>query len=183
MTGIIAYPGGNLNTNDWKLRETLVKGENAMEKTRFRLTKGTAVLIIAVTAILLAAAVLVRGMPDGAQSGLRSLLDTSTADGREKYLSALGWEIDRSSEEAREVTLPAQFDGVMAQYNQLQLQQGFDLSAFAGQNCDQYTYRVTNYPGEDGVLVTLYVRGRQVIGGDIHSARMDGFMHTLTSVP
>jgi len=161
----------------------LVKGENAMEKTRFRLTKGTAVLIIAVTAILLAAAVLVRGMPDGAQSGLRSLLDTSTADGREKYLSALGWEIDRSSEEAREVTLPAQFDGVMAQYNQLQLQQGFDLSAFAGQNCDQYTYRVTNYPGEDGVLVTLYVRGRQVIGGDIHSARMDGFMHTLTSVP
>lgn len=154
-----------------------------MNKTKFHLTRGTAVLIILFFAAILAAAVVVRSMPSGVQSGLRSLVDASKADGRQKYLSGLGWEIEPNSEQGAKIVLPEKFEGVMADYNSLQKQQGFDMSVFAGQECMQYTYAVTNYPGEDGVLATLYVHGRRVIGGDIHSASVDGFMHTLTYVP
>ncbi len=154
-----------------------------MERTGFKLTKGTAVLIIVFAAILMAAAVIVRGMPGGAQGGVRSLIDASKIEGRQKYLSGLGWEIDPASESRTEIMLPAKFDGVMAEYNRLQTQQGFNLESFAGLNCVQYTYRVTNYPDCDDALATLYVRGRQVIGGDIHSPSVDGFMHALTYTP
>lgn len=154
-----------------------------MNKTKLHLTRGTAVLIILFAAAVLAAAVVVRSMPSGVQSGLRSLVDASKAEGRQKYLSGLGWEIEPSSEQSAKIVLPEEFDGVMADYNNLQKQQGFDMSMFAGQECTQYTYAVKNYPGEDGVLATLYVHGRRVIAGDIHSTSVDGFMHTLTCTP
>ena len=49
-----------------------------------------------------------------------------------------------------------------------------------GLECKQYSYVVTNYPSSDGtVYATLYVKGGRVIGGDIHSANINGFMHTL----
>ncbi len=68
----------------------------------------------------------------------------------------------------------------MAEYNALQLQQGFDLRRYGGLICSMYTYRVLNYPsGDENVLAALFVYRNRVIGGDIHSTALDGFMHGL----
>ena len=103
-----------------------------------------------------------------------------TLDGRESFLFSLGWKIDRESEEYRTVSLPSQFDNVMADYNALQKSQGYDLEKYCGKTCDQYTYRVTNYAdGREDVFATIYIYNREIVGGDIHTASSDGFMHGI----
>ena len=43
-----------------------------------------------------------------------------------------------------------------------------------------YRYRVKNYPsGEENVIAQIIVLNYQVIGGDVHSSALDGFMHGL----
>ena len=104
----------------------------------------------------------------------------TTLDGRESFLFSLGWKIDRNSEQYRTVCLPAEFDGVMEDYNALQKSQGYDLEKYCGKVCSQYTYRITNYERDkDDVYVTIYIYGHEVIGGDVHTASSDGFMHGI----
>ena len=113
----------------------------------------------------------------------QSPADLSTAEGREAYLKSLGWEIDRDSESFRTVLVPQKLEGIMAQYNKLQLQQGYDLSRHLGESCLQYTYEVTNYADSDGkVIVSLYLQNGQIIAADIHSTALNGFMHGLRRV-
>ena len=107
-------------------------------------------------------------------------IDLSTMEGREMFLSELGWQIDKSTEESKTVLIPDKLSGVIADYNEMQLQQGYDLNKHLGEYCQQFTYTVTNYSGFSGtVLVTIYVQGRNIIAGDIHAAAMDGFMHGI----
>jgi len=109
------------------------------------------------------------------------LPDLNTTEGREAYLKSLGWEIDPDSESFRTVIVPQKLEGIMAQYNKIQLKQGFDLSAHLGRSCRQYSYEVTNYPGGEGrIIASLYIRDGQVIAGDIHSTAVNGFMHGLS---
>ena len=108
-------------------------------------------------------------------------LDLSTADGREAYLKSLGWEIDRDSESFRTVLVPRKLEGIMAQYNKIQLRQGYDLNKHLGQSCKQYGYDVKNYPGSQGkVIISLYIQDGKVIAGDVHSTAVNGFMHGLS---
>lgn len=106
--------------------------------------------------------------------------DVSTLEGREMFLNELGWEIDVTSEDCRNIVLPERMEGIMADYNRMQQEQGYDLSKHAGEDCKQYSYFVTNYPNcSQTVIVTLYIQGKTVIGGDIHTAEINGFMHGL----
>ena len=106
--------------------------------------------------------------------------DLRTLPGRQAALRAYGWEIDPESEEHRSVRIPESLEGVLRDYNELQLEQGFDLSKHLGETCEQYSYTVTNYPDPDcTVLVTLYLRGRELIAGDVHSTALNGFMTGL----
>ena len=107
--------------------------------------------------------------------------DLNTTEGREAYLNALGWEIDRDSESFRSVAVPQKLEGIMAQYNKMQLKQGFDLNKHLGQSCRQYCYDITNYGDADGrVIASLYIQDGILIAGDIHSTAVNGFMHGLT---
>ena len=107
--------------------------------------------------------------------------DLNTVEGREAYLKALGWEIDRDSESFRSVVVPRKLEGIMAQYNKIQLRQGYDLNKHLGQSCKQYCYDVKNYPGGQGkVIVSLYIQDGKVIAGDVHSTAINGFMHGLS---
>ena len=107
--------------------------------------------------------------------------DLNTIEGREAYLKGLGWDIDRDSESFRSVVVPQKLEGIMAQYNKIQLRQGFDLSKHLGESCRQYCYDVTNYPGGTGkVIVSLYLQNGEVIAGDVHSTAVNGFMHGLS---
>lgn len=106
--------------------------------------------------------------------------DASTGEGRRAFLTELGWEVDPGSEECKHVLIPDCGGGVMAEYNALQRRQGYDLSRYTGKRVAQYSYRVKNYPGYNGaVYAVLYVSGRRVIGGDVHTAALGGFMHGL----
>ena len=106
--------------------------------------------------------------------------DLNTLEGRTAYLNSLGWEIDPESESFRTVIVPDQLEGIMAQYNKMQLKQGYDLNRHLGETCLQYCYEVTNYPDSTGkVLVSLYLQDGEIIAADIHSTALNGFMHGL----
>ena len=99
---------------------------------------------------------------------------------RIEYLKDLGYEVDPEPISEKAVVIPKEFNEIFNEYNLLQRKQGFDLSQFKGLEVLLYTYKVTNYPNtSDEVYAELYVRNGHVIGGDIHSTAMDGFMHGL----
>lgn len=144
-----------------------------MEKTA-TFTKAKALRIITLCAALLLLLIALRYVMNLRQTSVVTL------KGREMFLNELGWEIDPDSEEYRDVLIPEELEGVMEEYNRMQRAQGYDLSRYAGKSCRQYSYTVTNYPDYEGtVLVTIYIVGRQVIAGDVHTASASGFMHSI----
>ena len=85
-----------------------------------------------------------------------------TADDRLTFLRQFGIEVDPTPVEEVEVTVPAEFDKVYRSYNELQKEQGFDLTKYLKKDVMRYTYRVTNYEGYDGeVYVNLLVYKRR----------------------
>ena len=101
-----------------------------------------------------------------------------TNEDRIAFLAQFGWEVEQEPEEETTVAIPAEFDKVLGAYNELQKNQGLDLSKYASRTVERYTYRVTNYEGYEGEVLAnvLIFRGR-VIGGDICSAEQTGFLH------
>lgn len=101
-----------------------------------------------------------------------------TNEDRIGFLSQFGWEVKPEAVESAEVTIPSEFDKVFASYNEIQKRQGLDLSDYKKKKAVRYTYEVTNYPSAEGVVYAnlLVYRGR-VIGGDICSADVNGFIH------
>ena len=94
------------------------------------------------------------------------------------FLSQFGWKVEAEPLETVEVVIPAEFDTVFAGYNEIQKSQGLDLGKYKKKTVTRYTYEVTNYPGYSGAVhanVILY-RNR-VIGGDICTADVHGFIH------
>ncbi len=103
-----------------------------------------------------------------------------TAEDRIEFLRQFGWEVDTVPTEEAEVTIPAEFDKVYQSYNELQKKQGFDLTKYLKKDVMRYTYKVTNYPNYDGeVYVNILVYKKKVIGGDVCSADVNGFIHGL----
>ena len=143
-----------------------------------KLTKTKAVVILILLAVVLIAAVIICG-PASGFLGSGEAIDVSTSEGRIEYLSSLGWCVDKSSETEAEVTLPKTFDGAVAEYAAMQSEQGFEFTSYGGCKCMQYSYIVTNYGDGSTVYATLFVKGGRVIGGDIHSADIGGFMHGI----
>ena len=95
---------------------------------------------------------------------------------RVAYLAQYGWEVESPAISESTVVIPRTFSQVFEEYNELQKKQGFDLSRFCGTEVTMYTYRVRNADADDEVLAVLYVKGNRVVGGDIHSTALDGFM-------
>ena len=144
-----------------------------------KLTKKRAVALLLILGVILSAAVILCSSPRSLFS-TGDMLDVSQTKGREKYLASYGWMIDPNSEEERNVLLPKNFEGAVREYADMQTSQGYDFASYAGHQCRQFTYTVTNYEGcSSTVYATLYVKGTRVIGGDIHSAEIDGFMHGI----
>jgi hypothetical protein len=73
--------------------------------------------------------------------------------------------------------MPSEFDKVFTGYNELQKRQGLDLSKYRNREVTRYTFTVTNYKNYDGtVLANVLVYRNRVIGGDICSADVTGFV-------
>ena len=99
---------------------------------------------------------------------------------RIEYLSAYGWQVSSEPLASQELLIPTEMDESYDEYLALQEQQGFDLKKYAGKRVKRYTYEITNYPsGEQGVQANLLICKNTVIGGEVLSPRLDGFLHGL----
>ena len=75
---------------------------------------------------------------------------------------------------------------VFDRYNQLQKNQGYDLSHYAGKKVMRYVYQIQNFPGAtEPVYATVLVHKNQVIGGDVTNTapggKVQGFKMSQTS--
>ena len=94
------------------------------------------------------------------------------------FLSQFGWQVEATPVETRTVTIPAEFDKVFAAYNEMQKEQGLNLLKYKGKEVTRYTFAVTNYAGYEGtVYANVLVYRSKVIGGDVCSADVSGFIH------
>lgn len=101
-----------------------------------------------------------------------------TNEDRIAFLSQFGWKVKEDSVDQIEVVIPEKFDKVFTGYNEIQKRQGLDLSKYKGKTVMRYTYEITNYDGENGkVYANVIVYRNKVIGGDICSADVGGFIH------
>ena len=94
------------------------------------------------------------------------------------YLLGQGWETEGDVKEEI-VTLPKENDAVWAQYLALQRENGFDLTPFCGREVRKLVFSVTNHPSGGPVYATIYWADGGIIGGDIMSPALAGFMHGL----
>nr|MBQ4318223.1 DUF4830 domain-containing protein [Clostridia bacterium] len=91
-------------------------------------------------------------------------------------------EVEGTPKEEAAVTIPSEFDKVFLGYNELQKRQGLNLAKYKRKEITRYTYVVTNYPDYSGtVYANLLVYRNRIIGGDICSADVNGFIHGFTS--
>ena len=101
----------------------------------------------------------------------------STAD-VVSFLSQFGWTVAAEPVEVKTVTIPSEFDKVFAAYNEMQKEQGLNLAKYKNKEVTRYTFSVSNYEGYDGtVYANVLVYRNRVIGGDICSADVSGFVH------
>ena len=96
------------------------------------------------------------------------------------YLAAYGWQVAEEPIATQELLIPEEMDASYDEYLALQSEQGFDLAKYAGKRVKRYTYEVLNYPtGEAGVQANLLVCKSTVVGGEVLSPQLDGFLHGL----
>jgi len=104
-----------------------------------------------------------------------------TNEQRLAFIESFGWEIETEPIEVMEVIIPKEFDNVYKEYNSMQKIQGFDLEPLAGKRCKRYSYIVKNYPDQpEDVRINLIVHKNKVVGGDVSSLSIDGFIHGFT---
>ena len=116
-----------------------------------------------------------RGAP-AQRTGGRADAGVKTEKARVAYLADCGWTVESPAMKEETVLIPKSFSSVFETYNALQKQQGFDLSRYCGKEVKLYTYRVLDSKVGENVLASLYVSDGKVIGGDVHSTALDGFM-------
>lgn len=104
----------------------------------------------------------------------------STNEQRVAFLKSLGWEVAGEPSSVSEIIIPQTFNKVYNNYNAIQKEQGYDLTKYRGVRAKRWTYSVSNYPGvADGVRANLLIYNDRLIGGDISSVSLDGFMKGL----
>lgn len=129
-------------------------------------------LIAAVSVVIAALAMSGKPLPDGSNEQQRRI-----------FIEELGYHCTEG-ETARNIVIPAEFSGVYQKYNDLQIQCGFDLSRFRGEEAVCYTYTLTDYPDPAGgfyrdIRLNLIVVDGKIVGGDICDTKLDGFMEGL----
>lgn len=132
-----------------------------------------------VCGIFLTGSVLAGGREAAASAAVSPKGVKSNQD-RITYLNSYGWTVSEQPISVEELIIPEEFDETYSQYLELQASQGFDLTAYCGKRVKRYTYQVTNYPtGETDVQAGLLIYKNTVIGGDVLSAQLGGFIHGL----
>ena len=106
-----------------------------------------------------------------------AVVSASTDKERRDYLASFGWELSEESE-AKELTIPDDWNEIYNSYNEIQKKQGFDLAEYKGKKVELFTYFITNYEEKtDGIVADMLVCDGVLIGGDICNTAADsGFI-------
>lgn len=105
-------------------------------------------------------------------------LNGKTKSQRIAFLKQFEWQVEKNSETVKDTVIPSEFDDVYKAYNNIQLSQGFNLEKYKGKRVKLYNIKINNYPKDsEYVYATLLVSDGEIIGGDIHSTELNGFMH------
>ena len=152
----------------------------SVSKNKLKKSIITAGIVIALSLCLTLILKCVGNIQNSHISADTSLTATSEEEILE-FISNYGWEVDSQPVEVRDVVIPEAFDEVYSNYNEIQLAQGFNLEKYAGQRVKRWTYIVRNYPDtlpeDDYIRINILVSDGVVIGGDVCSVKLDGFMH------
>lgn len=147
-----------------------------------RKLRHSTLLLLLLLAVMTVGRVVLSLMPDGAMETSVSIKRevAKTEEDRQNFISALGWQTEPQPAEVLEIVIPKKFDEVYLRYNEVQKQQGTDLTKWRGKRCVRYSYNVLNYPSEEEhVRLNLLVCGGKIIGGDVSSLGLDGFIKGL----
>lgn len=90
------------------------------------------------------------------------------SDNKERldYLTAKGFEAASEPSAVEEVLLPEEMDEILSEYNEIQLESGFDLSPYLGKKVKKYVYPIDS---EEETFATLYIYEEKIIAADIAS--------------
>jgi len=144
------------------------------------------VIVFALIALLAVTAVIIIAVSAGTASPLPASSNTqtpisvqaATEQQRLQFIGQFGWTVSTDAPEFMVLYIPKEFDTVLTRYNAIQKRQGFDLEQYRGKKVDRYSYLITNYPAEaTHVYINLIVYEGCVIGGDVCSKELGGFMH------
>lgn len=105
-------------------------------------------------------------------------LGAKSNEDRINFLSHFGWKVNPEPLEILEITIPEIFNATYENYNFIQKNQGLDLSRYKGKSCTRFTYQVLNHKdAPKGARANILIYKNKVIGGDICSVELGGFMH------
>lgn len=119
----------------------------------------------------------------------KNKISYSGIDSEEKllaFINSFGIRTAAVPLEKTNVEIPSKFDAVLEEYESLQREQGLKLSKYKGKTVTRYTYEILNYPKDENgqpagkVFLNLVLYKDRVIGGDICSAEMGGFVKPFT---
>lgn len=117
---------------------------------------------------------------DGGVAETASRLKAEDAEGVRAFLGSYGWETPVSGKEEK-VTIPKDWNQTFENYNTIQKSEGFDLARYKGKEMTRYTFQIVNYPDpNETVYANVLVYKGKVVGGDVSTARADGYMHGFT---
>lgn len=146
----------------------------------FRANKPRIIITLGVLTALLVGILLFISIKDSPVLNSDLSAKASNAEERIAFLSQYGWKIDEEPVEVSEVIIPSEFNETYSAYNEIQKKQSMDLEAYKGQRVKKWVYEVKNYPGypaeSDCIRATILVLDGMVIGGDISSIEVEGFM-------
>lgn len=139
-----------------------------------------AALLVCVGALLPSFSAALPALGEVTSSSLPSPKRIRSNEDRIAYLGAYGWQVSPEPIATEELLIPEEMDESYQEYLALQSQQGFDLGKYAGKRLKRYTYEIQNYPtGESGVQANLLLYRNTVVGGEVLSPQLDGFLHGL----
>lgn len=137
-------------------------------------------ILSVVAALCVAVAIIFVALPVESDDVLANDVDVTakTVDDHIAFLNNYGYNVSETPVQIQEIIIPAEFSEEYNKYNELQKLSGFDLSAFKSKRVKQYTYKILNYTASDEeVVANLLIHNSKIIGGDISSTKLGGFVH------
>lgn len=99
-------------------------------------------------------------------------------ESRVNFINSLGISVREEPVEQKEIIIPQVFNDVYLKYNLMQLSAGYDLSLYKGKTATLFKYATTQ-ENNDSIFVNLIICNGLIIGGDISSAKINGFILPL----